>query len=194
MLQERMFSPYLVEAQGLTQKFIRLKEQCDRCIVIQTAETIDGEFHPSQSLLASRSDWSTLNQDSAFLHELKPKDVKDKRLPDPCMEGTRKDVFAEIDAWVDDLDTPNILWLKGFPGTGKSAIAMSTMNRLTRSSRLGSAFFFERDNANQKTAPALWRSVASDLAHRYPSLRSVIARSRSRSHQSRCTTIIRAPY
>jgi hypothetical protein len=117
-----------------------------------------------------------------FLHELKPKDVKDKRLPDPCMEGTREDVFAEIDAWIDDLDAPNILWLKGFPGTGKSAIAMSTMQRLTRSRRLGSAFFFERDNATQKSAPMLWRCVASDLAQRYPCLRSVIVR-KLRDHE-----------
>jgi hypothetical protein len=89
------------------------------------------------------------------------------------MKGTREDVFTEIDAWIDDLDKPNILWLKGFPGTGKSALAMSIMDRLTRSYRLGSAFFFERDNATQKTVSALWRSVASDLAH-HPCLRSII--------------------
>jgi hypothetical protein len=98
------------------------------------------------------------------------------------MEGTREDVFTEIDTWIDDLDKPNILWLNGFPGTGKSAIAMSTMDRLTRSCRLGSAFFFERDNATQKTAPALWRSVALDLAHRYPCLRSVIVK-KLRGHE-----------
>jgi hypothetical protein len=121
-------------------------------------------------------------KDSMFLHELKPKNVEDKRLPDPCMEGTREDIFIEIDAWIDDVDKPNILWLKGFPGTGKSAIAMSTMNRLTRSCQLGSAFFFERDNATQKTAASLWRFVASDLAHRYPCLRSVIVK-RLRDHE-----------
>jgi hypothetical protein len=52
---------------------------------------------------------------------------------------------------------------------------MSLMDRLSRSYRLGSAFFFERDNATQKTASALWRSVASDLAH-CPCLRSVIVK------------------
>jgi hypothetical protein len=111
------------------------------------------------------------------------------------MEGTREDVFTEIDAWIDDLDQPNILWIKGFPGTGKSAIAMSTMDRLTRSCRLGSAFFFKRDNATQKTAPALWRSVASDLAHHYPYLRSVIVR-KLRDHEVDPSnlTIVRAPY
>jgi hypothetical protein len=121
-------------------------------------------------------------KDGMFIDELKPKNVEDKRLPSPCMEGTREDVFKQIDVWIDALELPNILWIKGFPGTGKSAIAMSTMNRLTISRRLGSAFFFERDNATQKTTAALWRCVASDLAHRYPCIESVIAK-KLRNHE-----------
>ena len=97
------------------------------------------------------------------------------------MEGTREDVFKEIDTWIDDFELPNILWIEGFPGTGKSAIAMSAMNQLTLYCRLGSAFF-KRDNATQKTAAALWRCVASDLAHRYPCIESVIVK-KLRDHE-----------
>jgi hypothetical protein len=41
----------------------------------------------------------------------------------PCMEGTREWIFAQILAWLDDCQAPNILWLGGSPGAGKSTIA-----------------------------------------------------------------------
>src|ERR1700733_12491379 len=40
----------------------------------------------------------------------------------PCMEGTRKNILEEIDAWVEDFRAPNTLWIKGSPGSGKSTI------------------------------------------------------------------------
>ena len=38
------------------------------------------------------------------------------------MEGTRKGVFKEIDGWINDFGAPNVLWVSGCPGSGKSAI------------------------------------------------------------------------
>ncbi|KIM21058.1 hypothetical protein M408DRAFT_53919, partial [Serendipita vermifera MAFF 305830] len=91
-----------------------------------------------------------------------------------CMEGTRQDILAVIRSWVDDINAPNILWLKGYPGVGKSAVASSLVEHLGPLKRLGSSFFFRRDNANDMTPNALWRVVASDLVRQYPPIKEKI--------------------
>lgn len=90
------------------------------------------------------------------------------------MDGTRQDILTTIDGWIEDLHAPNILWLRGHPGVGKSAIAASVVKRLQSSRRLGSSFFFQRDKAILTTPAALWRMVAFDLARKYPSARKAI--------------------
>jgi hypothetical protein len=84
------------------------------------------------------------------------------------MDGTRQDILATIDEWADDFDAPNILWLTGHPGIGKSAIASSLVEHLRGKLRLGSSFFFLRARAASMTPNALWRTVAYDLARQYP--------------------------
>jgi len=89
-----------------------------------------------------------------------------------CMEGTREDILEAIDDWISDLDAAqNILWLKGYPGVGKSTVASSVVERLRASKRLGSYLFFQRGKAAAQTSDALWRSVAFDLSQRYPTVR-----------------------
>ncbi|KIM19685.1 hypothetical protein M408DRAFT_83185, partial [Serendipita vermifera MAFF 305830] len=88
-----------------------------------------------------------------------------------CLEGTRQDILARIDAWIMEIDAPNVLWINGYPGVGKSAIATSIVEKWRSSGRLGSSFFFRREAAEAMTPHALWRTVAYDLARRYPSIR-----------------------
>ena len=87
------------------------------------------------------------------------------------MEGTRQDILARIDGWAMNTDGPNILWLNGHPGVGKSAITSSLVENWRSSGRLGSSFFFRRERATVMTPNALWRTVAYDLGRRYPSIR-----------------------
>jgi hypothetical protein len=96
------------------------------------------------------------------------------------MDGTRQDIFSKIDEWLNDFDAPNIFWIKGHPGAGKSAIASSLVERLVQSKRLGSSFFFQRDNPATTTSNALWRMAAFELSRRYPSVkRSVVEKLRA---------------
>ncbi|KIM19383.1 hypothetical protein M408DRAFT_43656, partial [Serendipita vermifera MAFF 305830] len=94
-----------------------------------------------------------------------------------CMEGTRKNVLVQIYDWMENADAPNILWLKGYPGVGKSAIASSFVEHLQSLTRLGSSFFFRREKSNDMTINALWRVVAYDLARHYPPIKDKIVAS-----------------
>ena len=60
-------------------------------------------------------------QEEKVLAALKP--IIDERIRydvPGCMEGTRRSVFEEIDAWLNDFSTANVLWISGSPGSGKS--------------------------------------------------------------------------
>ncbi|KIM32684.1 hypothetical protein M408DRAFT_326443 [Serendipita vermifera MAFF 305830] len=112
--------------------------------------------------------------DDAILRNLKPVNLEYGTHVAECMEGTRQNILAEICRWMDGADAPNILWLKGYPGVGKSAIASSVMEQLRSLKRLGSSFFFQREKANSMTTNALWRVVAYDLARQYPPIKERI--------------------
>src|SRR4051794_40706747 len=90
-----------------------------------------------------------------------------------CMEGTRGHILKKIDDWTNDFTTPNILWIKGYPGAGKSAIATEVVNRLTAVKRLGSAFFFQRQNI-ALNPNALWRKVSYDLSKKHLPVRKLV--------------------
>ncbi|KAF8146627.1 quinon protein alcohol dehydrogenase-like superfamily, partial [Mycena galopus ATCC 62051] len=97
-----------------------------------------------------------------------------KQGPEPCMPGTRVDILGSILDWANDLDGPNVFWLHGYPGTGKSAIAMTVSAQLLESGRLASHFFFKREEFLFQTPKDLWCSVAYDLAEKYPEIRSKV--------------------
>ncbi|KAG6327836.1 hypothetical protein ID866_11253, partial [Astraeus odoratus] len=61
-----------------------------------------------------------------------------------CLEGTRREILAEIVSWIDDPDenVPRIFWLYGQAGKGKSAIAHTIAMWFKNVGRLGSCFCF----------------------------------------------------
>ncbi|RDB30116.1 Vegetative incompatibility protein HET-E-1 [Hypsizygus marmoreus] len=107
---------------------------------------------------------------NTLLVALQPVSVNERRsgYADKCMPGTRLKVFEEIDEWLGNPDAPNIFWLSGSPGAGKSAVASTLVERLRESGRLGSFFPFKRGNANLTDATAVWRTIAFDLARDPP--------------------------
>jgi len=87
-----------------------------------------------------------------------------------CMEGTRTAILQEIENEIKNLDGPNMIWIRGSPGVGKSALAASIANRLVDQKRHVIPFRFDRTDSTV-TTNALWRTVACDLARLFPSLR-----------------------
>jgi len=99
------------------------------------------------------------------------------RLPlcDPCMEGTRLDILQEIETAIKKIDGHNVIWIKGSPGVGKSALAASITTRLQDQNRHVIWFRFDRTQSTTITTEALCRVVSSGLARQYPSLRQNLA-------------------
>jgi hypothetical protein len=96
-----------------------------------------------------------------ILAQLRPVDRSDFYVS-PCMPGTRRSVVDAIFKWLDDTEAPNILWLSGSPGVGKSAVA-STVSELV-TTRLVSSFFCRQNHTVLCDPAAIWRSVAYDFA------------------------------
>ena len=97
-------------------------------------------------------------------------------LRDPCMDGTRLDILQEIETRIKGIDGHNVIWIRGSPGVGKSALAASITTRLQDQKRHVIWFQFDRTQSTTITTEALWRVVACGLSCRYPTLRQHLAR------------------
>jgi NACHT domain len=167
---------------SLNQRFDQFTRQFDRGVNVQSAITVDSILKKLGwcyiVLFAYDSVINLVPQVSkegdTILASLEPKDVNRNLLVGRCMKGTREGPLKEIAAWTEDFSAPNILWLKGHPGVGKSAIAASIIHQLRENRRLGSQFIFRRQESNVSTPHALWRSVAFDLSQQYPGIRQKI--------------------
>ncbi|KAJ6619151.1 hypothetical protein B0H10DRAFT_2189143 [Mycena sp. CBHHK59/15] len=102
-----------------------------------------------------------------IIDRIRPPGTDRERPISGCLQGTRERIFRKIDSWLADSNSPNILWIKGFPGCGKSCIARSLVEKLTDSPRFGSRFFFERDGGVFTAPSTMLRTIASDLC-RHP--------------------------
>jgi len=102
--------------------------------------------------------------------------IGENRLPlrESCMEGTRTTILQEIENEIKSVDGPNVIWIRGSPGVGKSALAASIAHRLVDQKRHVITFRFDRTESTITTT-ALWRTVACDLARMFPSVRQHIA-------------------
>ncbi|KAJ7732752.1 hypothetical protein DFH07DRAFT_780864 [Mycena maculata] len=149
----------------LTRRFKSFKEDLGIGLSVQTGLAV-ADIIDIEGLLA-------LEQDNKVLQGLRLHHQRSRRGHDPCMEGTRADVLKTIEEWIDAPQGPNLFWLHGHPGTGKSAIATTIRDRLQAKGRLGSSFFFRREDFTVQRPEYFWCSVAYDLAQLFPSIRHV---------------------
>jgi len=87
------------------------------------------------------------------------------------MAGTRLDILQEIENKIKSTDGQNVIWIRGSPGVGKSALAASITKRLQDQNRHVTWFRFDRTQSTTITTNALWRVVAHDLAVWYSLIR-----------------------
>ena len=82
------------------------------------------------------------------------------KVRDRCMPGTLEDVLTCIKTWLYDLNEPNIFWLSGSPGSGKTTIASTVVADFHCFS---GQFFFCRDEAELRDPDNLWRRIVLRL-------------------------------
>lgn len=81
-----------------------------------------------------------------------------------CLPGTRKDVLRQIYSWAKDTSQPNILWINGSPGSGKSAIAGSSASGLRDRKHKVLIHHFKRGDPVLSDPAVLWRTIAFGLS------------------------------
>ena len=77
----------------------------------------------------------------------------------PCMEGTHTAILEEIEKEVNKVDGHNVIWIRGSPGVGKSALAASISTRLQDQGRHVIPFRFDRTQSTSITTEALWLAI-----------------------------------
>jgi len=102
--------------------------------------------------------------------------IGENRLPlqRPCMEGTRTIILQEIENEIKNVDGPNVIWIRGSPSVGKSALAASIAARLWKQDCHVISFRFDHKQSTTINTDALWCVVALGLARLYPSVRQHI--------------------
>ena len=113
--------------------------------------------------------WLVSVEETGILERLKP---APRRAGATCLLGTRKDILQQIHDWVADNQERNILWLRGSPGAGKTAVASSLVSE--HGTKPGAKFFFKRDDAAVNDPVVLWRTVAFDLARKDPNFKKIL--------------------
>ncbi|KAF5326717.1 hypothetical protein D9619_004068 [Psilocybe cf. subviscida] len=94
-----------------------------------------------------------------------------------CFPGTREEVLAKIEAWIDanDLNRERrIFWLSGPAGAGKSAIVQTLAERCMARGVPMANFFFFRGDATRNHARPVTATLLYQLIKSYPKLKALI--------------------
>ncbi|KAJ3537222.1 hypothetical protein NMY22_g5685 [Coprinellus aureogranulatus] len=92
-----------------------------------------------------------------------------------CFPGTRQDVIQDVQTWVNSsLKKGHILWIYGFGGCGKSAIAREVARHFDDKGQLAAAFFFFRGAGDRSGTSRFATTIASQMARAIPATTSYI--------------------
>ena len=81
------------------------------------------------------------------------------------LAGTREWAFTDILVWLDKREAPQLFWLMGGGGTGKTVLTAELLRRLLACDRVAAWHFCRHDNKAQSTPASLIRSLSAMLCH-----------------------------
>jgi NACHT domain len=88
-----------------------------------------------------------------------------------CLQGTRTSVLEGIEAWIHTNGGPQVYWLNGLAGTGKSTLAKSVARLAADQGLLGASFFCSRDEADRSDGGLIIPTLAIQLSDTDPRFR-----------------------
>ncbi|KAF8751531.1 WD domain, G-beta repeat [Rhizoctonia solani] len=134
--------------------------------------------------------------DSAIYNSLLSHDVNRRA----CTPNTRSSILLELDQWSVDQTKPNVYWMNGMAGTGKTTIAYTFAQSLKTRGALGASFFCTRTSDECRNVGRIVPTIAHQLALYSPSFRSALLRVleqepgiKSQSIDSQCERLIKEP-
>ncbi|KAB5593571.1 hypothetical protein CTheo_2960 [Ceratobasidium theobromae] len=81
-----------------------------------------------------------------------------------CTDGTRTTVLSAMDDWSHDLNAPDLYWMDGMAGTGKTTIACSFSKILEERKQLAASFFCTRSSPECRQVSRIIPTIAYQLA------------------------------
>ncbi len=84
--------------------------------------------------------------------------------PEGCMKDTRVDLLKALMEWALDRYGPQVYWMCGIAGTGKSTISHSLCELLAEKHMLGASYFCSRSSEETNNATRIIPTIASMIA------------------------------
>ncbi|QRW17439.1 peptidase C14 [Rhizoctonia solani] len=117
-----------------------------------------------------------------------------------CTPNTRSQILLELEQWSVDWTKPNVFWMNGMAGTGKTTIAYTFAESLKDCTALGASFFCTRTSDECRDVGRIVPTIAYQLARRSFSFRSALLgvleqepNIKSQSINSQCQRLIKDP-
>ncbi|KAF8703150.1 WD40 repeat-like protein, partial [Rhizoctonia solani] len=148
------------------------KAEQDQREVLRAYHGIERAFRQLQADATMRV-WSSVEEQTANnrLKELSPSKsaVYNSTLATEvnrrsCTEHTRTQILLELDEWSADSQTPNIYWMSGMAGTGKTTIAYTFAETLRKRGLLGASFFCTRRSSECHDVGRIIPTITYQLA------------------------------
>ncbi|KAJ7133650.1 hypothetical protein C8R43DRAFT_1022684 [Mycena crocata] len=160
-----------------------LESDEDTGVIATTVKRIDGHLKQFQlditMAIERKVDHLTLDSALSVLYQAASHDAAHnagERFSSPrCHPETRKDMIASLRKWCSGGgQKASICWLHGPAGAGKSAIAQSLCEELTKDGRLGGSFFFKRGDPSRGRGTKLFPTISHQLTRLSPELKHAI--------------------
>ena len=124
---------------------------------------------------------TAVDEDQKLLETLNPALSSTGILNPGCLDWTRRTLLSNIISWFESDTEPNVLWICGAPGTGKTTIAWSLISEMERQQRCAGEFFFQQ---NYQTPYQLWTTLAYKMAMFHPAIKGEIYRVLTMEHDA----------